>query len=471
LVQAADGAFYGATTSGGASGIGAVFKLSANGTDVSTFYSFAGNGGDGTSPAAGLLQAADGALYGTTTSGGASNLGTIFKLNTDGADYTLLYSFTGNGGDGSRPNAMVQGADGMLYGTTSSGGTGGSGTLFSLSTNGSACTVLCSFSGGGPCSRLVQGPNGVLYGTTAGGAAGGTVFKVGTNGAGYAVLHAFTGTGGDGAAPYGALILGSDGALYGTTYQGSTVFKLNTDGTGYTILYSPVGGVGYGPYAGLLQGTDGALYGTTYGGGVDCYDCLATDWGSVFKLNTDGTAYTGLYNFADSAGDAAGPRAELVQGSDGALYGTTSYGGANNNGTIFKLNPDGTGYALLYSFPPRGGGINFGDGPSGGVVQGADGAFYGTTQGGGAFGFGTVFRLLSVSAPRFSEIARLPNRGIRLTFSGASNLLWRVQVATNLSPPVTWMPLTNLATTSGAAQFTDLGATNYSSRFYQVTWP
>jgi uncharacterized repeat protein (TIGR03803 family) len=295
------------------------------------------------------------------------------------------------------------------------------------------------------------------------------VFKVATNGTGYAVLYSFTGTGGDGATPYGALLLGGDGALYGTTYQGSTVFKLNTDGSGYTILDSPVGGTGYGPYAGLVQGSDGALYGDTYGGGIDCFQCAAADWGTVFKLNTDGSGYLVLLNFTGGGTDAAGPRAELVQGRDGQLYGTTFSGGANNNGTVFKLSTNGTDYAVLYSFPPRG--AMFGDGPSGGVLPGTDGALYGTTQGGGAFGYGTVYRLVWAPPPRFSDISPLPDRTIRLTLCGASNLLWRIQVATNLQPPVAWMPLTALTTTNGSAQFTDPGAANSASRFYQATWP
>jgi uncharacterized repeat protein (TIGR03803 family) len=470
LVLAADGAFYGTTYNGGLNGFGTVFKLAANGTE-STFYNFAGNGGDGISPAPGLMLGADGMLYGTTASGGSNNLGTIFKLNTDGTDYTLLYSFTGTNGDGSHPNGLVQGVDGVLYGTTSSGGASSAGTLFSLNTNG--YTVLFSFSSslGMPGSKLVQGPDGTLYGTTPGGGlGGGTVFKVGTNGTGYAVLHTFGSTAGDGASPYGALLLGSDGGLYGTTYQGSTVFKLNTDGTGYTILYSPVGGTGIGPYAGLVQGSDGAIYGDTYGGGIDCFECAAADWGTVFKLNTDGSGYLVLRNFTGSGTDAAGPHAELVQGRDGLLYGTTFSGGANNNGTVFKLSTNGTDYAVLYSFPPRGVLIG-GDGPSGGVVQGADGTFYGTTQGGGAFGYGTVYRLVWAPPPQFSDISQLPDRSICLTLCGTSNLLWRVQVATNLQAPVAWMPLTALATTNGSAQFTDPVATNSTCRFYQATWP
>jgi uncharacterized repeat protein (TIGR03803 family) len=203
--------------------------------------------------------------------------------------------------------------------------------------------------------------------------------------------------------------------------------------------------------------------------GIDCYGCAAADWGTVFKLNTDGSGYALLHSFTGAGTDAAGPHAELVQGRDGELYGTTFNGGANNNGTVFKLSTNGTDYAVLYSFPPRG--KLFGDGPSGGVVPGTDGWLYGTSQGGGAFGYGTVYRLVWAPPPQFSDITRLPDRSIRLTLCGASNLLWRVQVATNLHAPFAWMPLTALATTNGTTQFIDPGATNSSCRFYHVTWP
>ncbi len=241
-----------------------------------------------------------------------------------------------------------------------------------------------------------------------------------------------------------------------------TVFKLNADGTGYTVLhrFTGTGGDGASPGAGLIQGRDGALYGTAFGG--------ENGNATVFKLSTDGTSYTVLRRFTGTGGDGAVPNAPLVQGNDGALYGTTGQGGAAGNGTVFKLNTNGTGYTVLYSFTGSGGdGAN----PSAGLVQSSDGVFYGTTIWGGDLGLGTAFRVGAVRPPRLTQVAHSQDGNIGLALSGAPYVIWRVEVATNLSDPVTWRPLTNVAPTNGTAQFTDLGATNSPSRFYRAVWP
>jgi uncharacterized repeat protein (TIGR03803 family) len=129
-----------------------------------------------------------------------------------------------------------------------------------------------------------------------------------------------------------------------------------------------------------MQGTDGALYGTAAYGG-------SSGSGTVFKLNPDGTGFTVLQNF-DNSTTGGYPNA-VMQGTDGALYGTAAYGGSSGSGTVFKLNPDGTGFTILQNFDNSTTGGN----PIAGLIQGTDGALYGTTQGGGSSGFGTVFKL------------------------------------------------------------------------------
>jgi uncharacterized repeat protein (TIGR03803 family) len=209
-----------------------------------------------------------------------------------------LYSF-GGGGYIVYPNGLVQGSDGYLYGTTAYGGTNGAGTVFQISTNG-ALTNLYSFTGTNdgayPSAGLVQGSDGSFYGTTQGGGTNraGTVFHISANGA-FASLYSFSGTN-DGAYPEAALVQGSDGTLYGTTfgtpyYGGSsgngTVFAVNTNGTGFTTLYRfSVGSTnsasvytnsdGANPQAGLLLAGN-TLYGTTSSGGNSGY-------GTVFSL-------------------------------------------------------------------------------------------------------------------------------------------------------------------------------------------
>jgi uncharacterized repeat protein (TIGR03803 family) len=360
LIRDAAGNLYSTTSQGGdlntcySEGCGTVFKLAANGKET-VLYSFTGHPADGSYPIAGLVRDAAGNLYGTTFRGGASNYGTVFKVAADGNE-TVLYSFTGYPADGSYPSAgLVRDAKGDLYGTTAYGGSGncdlGCGTVFKLDTAGEE-TVLYSFTGTGgdgvnPYAGLVRDPRGQLYGTTdLGGASGaGTVFKVANSGK-ETVLYSFTG-GADGGGPvYGYLVRDAAGNLYGTTAAGGSyackgeygcgvVYKLNTAGK-ETVLHTFTGtdGDGYFPVAGLLRDAKGNLYGTTaYGGSGNCY----TGCGTVFKLDKAGNE-TVLHSF-DSSTDGAYPYAGLVRDARGNLYGTTEAGGAYNYGVVFELTP------------------------------------------------------------------------------------------------------------------------------------
>ena len=391
VVQGLDGALYGTTPSGGASGYGTVFKVNPDGSGFTTLvdFDYATKGG---TPLAGVVQGSDGALYGTTQSGGASGYGTVFKVNPDRSGFTTLVDFDYATKGGYALAGVVQGSDGALYGTTQSGGASGYGTVFKVNPDGSGFTTLVDFDyatkGGTPQAGVVQGLAGVLYGTTyQGGASGyGTVFKVNPDGSGFTTLVDFE-RAAKGGYPRAGVVPGSDGALYGTTNQGGafdhgTVFKVNPDGSGFTTLvdfdYATKGGY---PQAGVVQGSDGALYGTTQSGG-------ASGYGTVFKVNPDGSGFTTLVDF-DSATKGGTPQAGVVQGSDGALYGTTYQGGASGYGTVFKVNPDGSGFTTLVDFDNA----TKGGYALAGVVQGSDGALYGTTYQGGASGYGTVFKV------------------------------------------------------------------------------
>ena len=186
MVQGSNGNFYGTTNAGGANGFGGtVFEITPNGT-LTTLHSF--DGTDGSAPAAALVQAANGNLYGTTSNGGAGTLGTIFKMTPAGA-LTTLYSFCLQSGcpDGELPSGgMVQATDGNLYGTTYEGGINESGTVFKITPAGALTTLylFCSLSncadGQNSHGGLIQDTNGNLYGTTQiGGADGaGSVFSL-----------------------------------------------------------------------------------------------------------------------------------------------------------------------------------------------------------------------------------------------------------------------------------------------------
>lgn len=247
LVEGRDGNFYGTTRYGtnGAATFGTIFQMTFNGR-VTILYMFSGND-DGAYPEAALVQAVDGNFYGTTTEGGTNNAGTVFRINAAGA-LTSLYSFTG-GDDGYFPSgALVQGADGNLYGTTQYGGTNnveyeGDGTVFRMTTNG-ALTTLVSFNGANgayPEAALIQGNDGSFYGTTYQGGAGyGTVFKMTTTGA-LTTVVSFGGT--NGAYPQSGLVQATDGNYYGTTYAGGlynegTVFRLGPTSAPPPVLQS-----------------------------------------------------------------------------------------------------------------------------------------------------------------------------------------------------------------------------------------
>jgi uncharacterized repeat protein (TIGR03803 family) len=374
-----------------------------------TLHSFDGTGG--AYPAAALIQATNGDLYGTLSGNyGSNGYGAVFKV-TPGGTLTTLHAFCFPCTDGYAPTGgLVQATNGYLYGTTDYGGAYSSGTIFKVTPSGALTTIYSFCAEGYPCmdgesptARLVQAANGYLYGTTHGFLGGtaapyGSVFKMTPSGA-LTTLHTFCIQSGcpDGEYP-NVLIQSANGDLYGTTSSGfltpspGTVFKITPSGT-LTTLYTfcSLSGCadGSGPVGGLVQATNGNFYGMTSGTGGASY-C-----GAVFKITPSGTLTT-LYTFCSQSGDGAYPGAGLVQATDGDFYGTTTEGGANGYGTVFKITPSGA-LTTLHSFDGTDG-----EYPNAGLVQDTNGFFYGTTTAGGANGYGTVFSL-SVGLGPFVE--------------------------------------------------------------------
>lgn len=349
LVMDTAGNLYGTTLYGGTSGVGTVFELSPSGTET-VLHSFAASHTDGHYPYAGLLMDTTGNLYGTAQSGGAKGLGTVFKLSPNGTE-TLLYSFCvlAACADGYHPRAgLIMDTKGNLYGTAFDGGAYDAGAVFELSPSGTE-TVLHSFcqqtgcpDGYYPQAGLVMDTNGNLYGTTLynGAYGGGTVFKISSDGTATTFYNFCTATGcKNGRYPQAGLILDTNGNLYGTTYGGGaygkgTVFELSPSGA-ETVLHSFCARTGCSdgshPRADLVMDTAGNLYGTTYYGGTNSV-------GTVFKLSPNGTE-TVLHSFAANGSDGTHPYAGLVTDTMGNLYGTTYSGGANGYGTVFKVTP------------------------------------------------------------------------------------------------------------------------------------
>jgi len=239
LYQSTNGYFYGTTSAGGTRGYGTVFQIDSAGNFM-TIYSFT-NGLDGSDPYAGVVQGSDGYFYGTTFYGGASNLGTLYKVSMTG-DFVPLHQFGANSNDGAYVDSgLILGSTGDFFGTTYGGGTNGDGTVFRLNSSGVLSYIYnfgnYTYDGLNPHSALTQGSDGYLYGTTyLGGTNGnsGTIFKIGPTG-GVIYLHNFDAFAGDGAFPTGQLVEGYDGNYYGTTFMGGS----NQIGVVYKLAYPP----------------------------------------------------------------------------------------------------------------------------------------------------------------------------------------------------------------------------------------
>jgi uncharacterized repeat protein (TIGR03803 family) len=334
LAQGQDGNLYTTAPLGGVLGSGSVFDVTPTGT-LTRLYDFDYHGTGATSPESGLTLGTDGNFYGTTTAGGTSGFGTVFKITPTGT-LTVLYNFTG-GTDGSDPFAPpVQGTDGNFYGTTSGAGNGGNGTVYKLTASGMFKTLyqFDFIHGAGPLAPLVQGTDGNLYGTTpTGGTQGnglGTVFKIATSGK-LTVLYNFDQT--HGAFPEAGLTPGADGNFYGTTHEGGAhnggaVFKITPAGK-LSLVHSFNGTTdGYYTYAGVLQATDGNFYGVTENGGT-------VGSGTIYSVSPTGK-YSVLYDFDGTT--AGGAEVTLFQHTNGILYADTYGGGSAGAGTFFSLD-------------------------------------------------------------------------------------------------------------------------------------
>ncbi len=379
LIQDRSGNLYGTTSNGGLLGEGTVFQLAPDGT-FTLLHAFALDT-NGFLPSCCLVRDRHGNLYGTTSSGGSGGGqfggGTIFKLAPDGT-HTILYSFTG-GSDGAEPFGLLRVPGGDLVGLAHSGGSGGQGTIFKLSTGGtfSVLSTLPDY----PVAGLTRDSNGNLYGVAPqGGSGNGSIFKLAPDGT-FSVLYSFTG-GADGFGPRTRPLLDAAGNLYGTANQGGpgsdgTLIKLAADGT-VTLLH----GFSSATLNGVTLDALGNVFGTTQRGGSQAF-------GHAFELAPDGT-YSVLHNF-DPGLDGGLPSASLILDPSSNLYGTTFLAGPNDGGTAFRLAADGT-YTVLHGF----GGFGFppdGRSPVAALVFDASGNLYGTASDGGAHFGGLVFKL------------------------------------------------------------------------------
>jgi len=498
LIEAQDGNLYGTTSGGGRFGGGTVFRSDAAGA-ITTLHHFSGF--DGSAPVAGVIQTTDGRLYGTTAEGGAFSQGTIFRLDAAGT-FTTLHHFSGgnfSGGDGSQPsilllgsggifgvtqstvfrlepdgtvttlhrftpgvdgffpNALIEAADGSLYGTTlNAGGTRDDATIFRLDASGTLRTLHRFDEADGNPADLIQADDGDFYGVTF----GGSLFKINAAGT-FTTLHRFADQG-----RASVLIQGRDGGFYGAGESAAAphgfIFRFDPVG-GLSTLHTFTGSDGNTEDAALLEASDGSLYGT-----AGAINPVFAHGGSLFKLDRVG-AFTTLHLFVRGEGGAS-PRANVIEANDGRLYGTTSAGGASGFGTVFTIEPS-SALRLLHSFDERDGAA-----PGAGLVQASDQVLYGTTRIGGG-GLGTIFAIdlagvlttLHVfSPPPGPFTGSFPNgliqaRDGRLYGTGGSSIF-----SLPLGGPVTFFSVTGGPTAAALFQASDdafYGTTSFGGEF------
>lgn len=313
------------------------------------------------------------------------------------ADFRVVYTFDGSNG-GSPYTALVPGADGALYGTAWNFGPSMGGTVFRLDAAGQV-TTFAAFgynNSAGPTGPVLLAPDGNFYGVGDSGSStlAGNLFRVTPTGS-VQYLHSFPANGDlTGSNPSPGLVLGPDGALYGTALGGGTfgagvVFRITLAGD-YSVVHSFAGTDGATPRARLSLGADGLFYGTTEGGG-------SAGWGTVFSMDLQGHVTT-LHSFAGAPDDGAEPMGPVLHGQDGRLYGTTNRGGANDQGTVWRIGRHEKKERVLHSFAADG--VD-GNQPWSGLIQASNGRFYGTTATGGPLpstcnggaGCGTIYEI------------------------------------------------------------------------------
>jgi uncharacterized repeat protein (TIGR03803 family) len=346
LFLSSSGQMYGTASSGGNYGSGVVFEVGTNGKET-VLYAFTG-GVDGASPQSFLIEDQSGNLYGTTYGGGASGAGTVFMIT--GTQETVLYSFGSQSNDGSAPEAgLAWDSSGNLYGTTTSGGLYGGGTVFQLVPSGSGSwieNILYNFGSGtdgsDPVAGIALDASGNLYGTTAaGGVYGyGRVFElVQANSWAETVIHDFADLT-DGATPYAGLIPGPSGVFYGAATDGGsggggTIYQLTPSAGSWTfsVIHSLPGWGISGSFRNVMVNSNGTIYATTHCDGAD-------NMGTIYRLvpSNGKWDYKLLFTFTNATEDGYYEFSNLVlKGSK--LYGTSNSGGTYGAGAIFELTP------------------------------------------------------------------------------------------------------------------------------------
>lgn len=329
-------------------------------------------------------------IWGASSSGGEDQIGSVFSVYDDGTAYETN-TFFENSPEGASPRSnLVYSADGWYYGVSSTGGENGAGTFFRYQ-EASGFQILHQLNGPtdgfGARSELIEISNGEFIGTTFNGGANGsgTIFSY-SDANGFEVLENFDGSTGAGNPSGGLTYDDGNQRIYGTTTSGGTsgfgtAYYYDLSG-GITVMHEFEGGEGgSNPQSGLTLATDGLLYGSTQFGGLE-------NQGSIFKIDPTDNNFELIYNLAIGSADGRYPYGKLNETSPGVFMGTCSGGAATGTGSIFKVTSDGEFTRLRSMSNTADGGFS-----KTGLITGVDGLQYGVAEFGGANGFGTLFRI------------------------------------------------------------------------------
>ena len=398
------------------------------GPTIKSIASFIGNGSvgsytNGTEPRNGVILDSSGNIFGTAYYGGDSNQGTVYEVVKGTNTIKALTSFVGYNGGGS-PGAypsgnIVMDGGGNIYGTTETGGSANSGTIYKLANGASTATTLVSFDRGQRAGGVVSDNSGNLY---VGIHYGGTldysvVYELAKGSSAVTTLATFNPSFSD----TSALTLDGSGNIFGTTSFGGAFNNGNSYGNGsifeivkgsgtVTTLASFNGTNGYSPIGGVTLDGDGNMFGTTQLGG-------AFNKGTIFEFAKGGTAIMALASFTTDTNNTQAP---VTLDSAGNIFGTTPYGGPSGSGTVYELVKGGSAITTLASFDGANGG-----GPFAKVTLDGNGNLYGTTIRGGKSGGGTIFGIPGVGAPApaVPEASSVISLGLLLGLGGGCLLV------------------------------------------------
>ena len=411
----ANGLLWGTTSRGGAAHAGTIFKVDPATGVVTPVVEFTGTTGPhpGQSPYSGFTRDASGLLWGTTISGGASNTGTIFKLDPATGVLTTVFEMppVGPHSGGTLWAGLADDGQGNFWGACATGGTDGKGTLYKFHRATSTLTTILEFSGQAGAHRgespqctLVPDGLGHFLGTTQYGGIiqNGTVFSVDIATGVLTTLIEFTT---DRSTSPGVFLtqgmsVDASGTVFSATSEGGafgrgTVFSYHPATSAFSTVAEfderPENYSGAYPTGAFVTDAAGLLWGLTSGGNT------AEDKGTIFKIDPSTGTRTTVLAFTGTTGAAKGayPCGRLLKADDGSLWGTTAGGGTSDAGTIFKINPVSGGFTSVYVFPST---PQPSSGPAAGLTRGSDGNFWGTTFSTGPDGFGSVFKVEPASA-------------------------------------------------------------------------